>query len=681
MKKILATIVPLILCASITNAQTYENHPFDVGIARDFAWGQYDHSAFDMTSYPKDPSAEALVLKEFGKTWLTSNGANTSLMFEYHVKIKLFNQKSLKRGHIEIPYYIQDNGSYEEINPSSVQGITYYATPDGGMHSIDLSPDSVSIVKKSKHWSVIVFTMPKLSKGCIIEYKYRFESPFFDSFRKWEFQSDIPKIYSEYEAHIPSVFGYNVSLRGTLRLSKDTVNIEKECFVSANIKSDCSVEDYRIDNIPAFKPEPFMESPKNYMSALYFQVTKSTKLNNFVNLNASFERDVALDWTEADNSLRYNDRFGSQLSRESVFKNKVAQITSGITDSLEKAKAVYAFIQKSIAFDGQNSIYADNGIKKVFEKHTGNAADVNLALTVALNDAGLKAQAVIISTRDNGLVNNSYPAITEFNSVISIVTINNKFYLLDATNPLMPFGMLPFKDLNDHGRVFPLDKPSYWIRLITPQKRLGTTTADLTFDTGGALSGTITTYSKSYNAYERRAVLATKKTSGNNQTVPGLTIISTTNSAADENPALTQIYQVKVNNQDNAGAFTFVPFMLGKPVIQPFELLDTLTTNPFVSSTRTYPIDFGMPAAYSFSLTLHLSAGYKIDNAPQNIAETVDGIGSVNASFNTDQTTATYTLTYTLDKAVYTVEEYTKLKALFDKILLAERAQVTIKKQ
>src|SRR6202000_1001270 len=117
MKKVLLAGVLLFACALFTNAQTYENHPFDIGITRDFAWGEYDHPFFDMARYPKDPSAEAVVMKEFGKTWLTSNGNTTTLMSEYHVKIKLFTVGSLKRGHIEIPYYIQDNAASEEIHP------------------------------------------------------------------------------------------------------------------------------------------------------------------------------------------------------------------------------------------------------------------------------------------------------------------------------------------------------------------------------------------------------------------------------------------------------------------------------------------------------------------------------------------------------------------------------------
>ncbi len=80
------------------------------------------------------------------------------------------------------------------------------------MHASSVDPDSITIVKVNKHLSKVVFNMHNLQPGCIIEYKYRLESPFLEKLKTWEFQSDIPKIYSEYEVHIPNVFGYNVSL-------------------------------------------------------------------------------------------------------------------------------------------------------------------------------------------------------------------------------------------------------------------------------------------------------------------------------------------------------------------------------------------------------------------------------------------------------------------------------------
>jgi transglutaminase-like putative cysteine protease len=679
MKSLLSVIFILSITTFRGYSQTYENQPFDNSIAHDFAWGDYDHAAFDMDHYATDPSAHALVLKEFGKAWITSNGNNNSLIFEYHVKIKIFDSKAFDKGHVKVPYYIQDNGSYEEIRAASVAGMTYYRTANGAMQSTDLNPDSISIVKINKHWSEIVFNLPHLSEGCIIEYKYRLESPFLDKFKTWQFQSDIPKVYSEYEVHIPNVFGYNITLRGPLKLSKDTVSIEKNCYESTNLKSDCRVEDYKMEDVPALKFENDMPPPANYLSALYFQITQSTQLNNFVNLDQAFQQDVAENWSDADKTLKYDDNFGSQLNRKSFFKDKLGAITTGKTDTLEKAKAIYAYIQKNIVFDGENTIYADNGIKKALEKHTGNVADINLALTDAMNEAGIPASAVIISTRDNGMLNNLYPALTEFNYVTAVM-INKKVYLLDATDPLLPFGILPLKDLNNRGRVFPVNGPSYWIKLVTSQQKITAATIDLTLSTDGKLTGSVTNYSKGYAAYEKH-IEAGKYNPAAGLTLPGITI--KTYSTGGSGPSFVQVYNVQVDNQDktNTGNFTFKPFMLGKPANGTFCLLDTLTADPFAAAVRNYPVDFIMPSAYSVSLTLHLPPGYKIASSPQDINAPDENGLSMSATFIDNGATVNYTLTYNLDKPVYDTAEYANLKALFEKIISAESAAISIIKK
>ena len=80
----------------------------------------------------------------------------------------------------------------------------------------------------------------------------------------------------------------------------------------------------------------------------------------------------------------------------------------------------------------------------------------------------------MLSTRDHGFVNDLYPAINDFNYVVAKANIGDKSYMLDASDPLLPFGVLPLTCLNDKGRVFSLDKPSYWMDLNLPQKEKST---------------------------------------------------------------------------------------------------------------------------------------------------------------------------------------------------------------
>ena len=70
-----------------------------------------------------------------------------------------------------------------------------------------------------------------------------------------------------------------------------------------------------------------------------------------------------------------------------------------------------------------------------------------------LQTAGLKANPVMFSTRDNGIANTFYPTIYKFNSVLTSLEINGSVYLLDVTSKYCPFGVLPANDINGRGRV------------------------------------------------------------------------------------------------------------------------------------------------------------------------------------------------------------------------------------
>ena len=56
-------------------------------------------------------------------------------------------------------------------------------------------------LKESENWTVKKFTLPNIKEGTVIEYKYSIISPYL-SIDDWDFQSNIPKIKSEFDASI-----------------------------------------------------------------------------------------------------------------------------------------------------------------------------------------------------------------------------------------------------------------------------------------------------------------------------------------------------------------------------------------------------------------------------------------------------------------------------------------------
>jgi len=640
---------------------------FKQAAAQDFEFGKYDAADLDMKRYDEDTSAHAVVLREFGKAWVSSND-NIPLIFEYHVKIKILGSKGFDHGNVTIDLYQGDNNNFETIR--DIEGITYYKDENGLVQHAELDPKKIYRENVDKHLQRVKFALPNLRDGCVIEYKYTTESPYHFNFHTWEFQSDIPKVYSEYEAHIPAIYNYNVSLRGALKLSVNKPELEKECFSYYGVKCDCSKLTYAIKDIPAFIEEDYMTSPVNFVSAIYFE------LKEFTNQQGVKEK-ITKDWSDIDHELKTNYDFGDQLKRKDLFKQRIIPVIGTLTDSLEKAKAVYSYVQNWFKWNKQYSKYSEN-IKDAIESHTGDAGDINLSLIAALSAVGINTEAVILSTRDNGSINMLYPVISNFNYVVAKVNIGNKSYLLDATDPLLSFGMLPLRCINDQGRVMSLNKPSYWIDMVAAQKRNVTATLDLTLQDNGKIKGTITTYSFGYAAYEKRREIKKFNTVDEyvenlDEKLTKLKILKSKISNLDSlDQPITETYEVEIDayNNLNHESLTFNP-----------AFWEHYTQNPFKLTERTYPVDLGSASDYKMVVTLHYPANFQISNQPTavNLALPNKG-GKFLTQIDSEPGVLTYAQVEQFSRAIYSSEEYPYIKELYNKMIQTQKADVVFKK-
>lgn len=641
--------------------------------AQDFPYGQVDDAALNMKKYDKDTSAHALVLNEYGTSRINlTNDYHVRLAFEYHTKIKFFDSKEFEReGTFVIPIYSGDAMIYEEVE--DVKGITFYQDDNGAVRQAELDPKKIITEKRDKHYSLIKFTMPALRRGCVIEVSYHLISPYFRMFHPWHFQDYIPKMYSEYEVHIPGLWNFNASLRGYLKLTKNTAEIESKCFTLGSGSADCSHIVYGMRDIPAFKPEDYMTAEKNYKSAVYFELQEET------DLQTGAKTKFAKEWKDIDYDLRSERWFGGQLKRSGLMKDRIAPIIADKTDPMVKARAIYDYIKSTIKWNEDADFGSDDGIRQALTSHTGNAGDINLALVTALNAGGISTEAVLLSTRAHGSISKLYPAIGDFNYVVAKANIGDKSYLLDATEPLLPFGMLPMRCLNDQGRVFSLDKPSYWIDLNTNQRENITYALDLTLQEDGKMKGSITRYSSGYSGYLKRVEI--KRFNSVNEYVESIgeklcktKIIKSDIVNIDSlDKPLAETYDVEMNIYDsmNHNHLSFSPF-----------LLNQITTNPFKLAERDFPVDWGVPSDERYIVNIHLPQQYSLESPPQamSIAMPNKG-GNFFTAFDGDNQNFSFSYDTRFNKSVYSPEEYPYLKELYNKIILAQKNEFVFTKK
>jgi hypothetical protein len=637
--------------------------------AQDFKEG-FVVEEVSMQKYDKDPEAHAVYLNEFGNSRIDiTNDDHIRLIHDYHAKIKIFDNKGFDSGTIEIPVRNNDEVAEEVMD---IKGFTYYTDDNGLMQKTELDPKKVFKVKDYKYRSTVKFALPGLRNGCVIEFSYKLISPFWDSFRRWEFQDNIPKIHSQYEVHIPGFWSFNATLKGYLKLSKTSSEVERGCFTSHGASSDCSHIVYAINDIPAFIEEDYMTSPKNFLSAIDFELVEWT------NPYTSVKTLVSKEWKDIDRQLKNDENFGSQLKRKDLMRERMAPAIAGKTNDMDKAQAIYSYLQKWYKWNDYIGIGSSDGIKKAMDAHTGSVGDINLSLISALNSAGINTEAVLLSTREHGNINTLYPVLSDFNYVIAKANIDGNSYYLDASDPLLSFGLLPLSCLNDKGRVISLDKPSYWVELSGLQKANSTRALDLTLLDNGKIKGTITNYYTGYDAYKKRKSI--KKFNSVDEYIedldaklPKIKILKSNISNLDSlNMPLGEILEVEIDAFENMKAqLVFNPYFWNK-----------ITTNPFKLAERDYPVDWGMASDDRLLLTMHLPSQYIVETPPQNAAFALPNNGGMFAT-NYDNQGDTFTVSNItrFNKGIYTPNEYPYLKELYNKIILIEKADMVFKKK
>jgi len=644
--------------------------PFSL-LAQDFKFGSLMPEDIKLAKYDLDSFSNAAVLNEYGRAFMVYNDTKgmTEIMFEHHVRIKLFNRDGYKHAEVVIPIYKNETGEHVETI-SDLQAVTLNVV-DGRIVSVPLDKNQVFKENVSKYRTDVKFTFPDLQEGSIVEYSYRLLSPHIFNFRTWQLQEDIPKVNSTYVAVIPSMYNYNVILRGPYPLTTNNAKVNRGGFRIAGKDIDCSQMTWGMQHIPAFVAEDYMTAASNFKSAIYFE------LSDIYRLNGSNIK-ITKDWKDVDRELTTNTDFGGQLKREQVFKDVLPAVLAGTANELDRAKAVYRYIQQHIRWNRYLGKYSENGIKNALERRSGNIGDINLALVTGLTAAGLEAEAVMLSTRDNGLVNSLHPVLSDFNYVVAKVNIGNAYYLLDASDPLLPFGLLPLHCINGQGRAVPLKRPSYWIDLVAAQPSRTQYTLSAELQPDGVLKGNLTASASGYAALHKRRELAHYNTVDEyiemvDERWPNISITHGDIRGVDSlDQLLTEIYDIEMKLYDETGQPTlfFNPFFLNR-----------VGKNPFNLDERTYPVDMGAAREDRVVMNIRLPDNYEVVSMPddRNMALEDNG-GRYIGQIRRDGNMLSFQQLLSLNRPTYTPEHYFSLKEFFGRIIQHEKVDVVLRK-
>ena len=646
-------ILSILLLAWVLSAQT-----------QDFSFGKIKKDDFNVDSELIKESPDAIVLNEYGYANIALSPIQDKgfeIEYYYHVILKVLTKEGYDEGDFSVPLYI-DNSLRETL--ADIKGVTYNLTGDQVVKT-SLEKENVITEKTSNTLNVVKIAFPQVKEGAIIELRYKTKSPFLFNLNKWSFQSTIPKLKSQFVTRIPDICTYQVNLRGDIPLSNREVESYNTDLVSeaGEVRGDKTT----------YTMEDFMTASKNFMSILSFELSRFS-------IPFGPSKTFSTTWVDVQKSLIDNDLFGGQLKRRNQLREFIDPLITVDDDSYTKANKIYKYIRQQVKWNNKHSVFADMGIKKAIETRVGNSADINLALINALNYAGLPAEAIILSTRDNGFPGLYTPGITEFNHVVARVRINDTDYFLDASTPYEPFGNLPIKCINYQGRNIPLTGNSDWVPLVANLVSSKRIVFNGELDEEGTLRGELALFSGGHNASNKRTELdeynsvdeyfedfAKKK--------PHFYLTNST-VGNRENETLLLEEKMEIEIVDFASSAN------GTMQVQPV-ILSEYTTNPFNLETRTYPVDMGAKVQDSYSFAIKLPEGYAWTKEGQQEKFSM-ALPERNARYmytaKQEGNVLTVETITQVNKAVFLPEEYFDLKEFFNRLIQTEQNTIELKR-
>jgi len=598
-------------------------------------FGKIDIADLEMTVYPLDSTAEAVILCDYGNFNPNEN------KFTRILRVKILKKEGTRHANLIIP------GSEKSL----IRGRTYNLV-DGEIVTEKLKNESIFKEKITDYTYELRVGMPNVRVGTIFEISYsRSYIP-----REWRFQDEIPVRWSE------------------LRLPEHTYYSLQKNFMGYEPLKEASDSRWVAENMPAFQSEPYVNSPSNYIRKVELEISS---------INIPGGGGVFMDFTSswhAVNKYFYESLSFGEMTRGAFlhFANEAKEIEESCTTDREKIIAAHKTIRDVVQWNKRNRLFPYSNLNFIYNnKKIGSSADINFLLLQLLKKLDLEVYPMITSTRGNGMVYEYFPTVEGFNYVIVYVKSGDDSYFLDATDRFCPAGMLPQKCLNGKGFLIMRDK-GQWIEIPLKKPSTKMVYCDMALDENGSLKGSL-----SYQRTDYSAAWFRKRFDGFNSTEEYLDDFEKNNSDCvvsdfsiedleDLDKPVIANYQLEMMNK---------AMVMGDEIFLEPILFEKISENPFRIEERDYPIDFNYPRSTVYIAKFIVPEGYIIEEMPEACRMILkNNSATFTYSITPRENTIQVMYNFVLSKPVYFQMEYKELKELYNHIVSKLAEPIILKK-
>ena len=377
------------------------------------------------------PQASALYLLTDENMVLSEDN---QLVSDFHYAIKILNDRGKEKfGEVSLTY----DSTYEKLEVEYARTIK----PDGTVVTVgDKNIRDVSLYLNYPLYSnarARIISMPEVVPGSVIEYKgklVRSQLPNKKDFdTTYWLQADEPILFQKCTISVP----------GNRALKYKIIN-EPYNLWGYDMKPKVSEEKGRriysiaFKDVPQIIPEPLMPPLSRVDPYILFSTFQSWQ-------------DIYTWW---------QDLFKDKIVADNDIKLKVGELVKGKKTQEEKIRAIYNYCVEEIryvAVEYGQAGYEPHKASDIFKNKYGDCKDKAILLVTMLQEAGIEAFPVLISTSDSLNIEENMPALL-FNHAIAATKIDSKLVFMDATATTTSFSDLPTDDEDRLVLVFYKDR-------------------------------------------------------------------------------------------------------------------------------------------------------------------------------------------------------------------------------
>lgn len=624
-------------------------------------FGDISEEDLQMTVYPKDSSAAAVILLDYGELEVNDPYyADLGYKFYHLRRIKILNKSAFSEGDIAIPFKHHED---EEL----VKNIRAYVyTPDGEKYKLKKS--AIFEEKVNKYYSRISFALPNLTEGSIIEYEYELYSDAVFTLRPWYFQQALPVRYSEYKVANQSYFTYTMISTGLP--NKEIIELDENTteYRDGDLSITMGPALYTMKNAPAMVEEPYITTMDDYRTNIRFQLKDYS-------LPGKPKVEVYTTWENA--AKRYEKEFVKPHEKKAKKLIKVLQPQlDQASTPLEKAQILYNFLVEKYIWNYESGITSEATVEDILDGKPVNYAAVTLSFIAGLRELDIPASPILCSTRSNGKAYPSYPIMTQFDHVLAMIELGENAVFIDLYEPYLPFGYIRPDALNQIGFLAKEDNP-IWVDII-PQAGSELIGSDLAVSPDGSVEAKLVFRSTGMDGFYERSLHYQDSTGAywnerSSWMMEDFDILDLKTSGL-EPPAKPLTTRMNVIAPEAATVIDDYIYL------SPF-LYTAFAENPFKIADRNFPVDFPFPFDQRQIIKIKIPEGYQVEELPEKAMVKLNN-DAASFLFNTKEQEGFIQLMCELDinQIIFYPEQYSAVKQMFEQVAEKIGEQIVFKK-